>query len=127
MDLVPPPSSKRLRGTGTEIGVTMQSEVMQETFELIEQRCVKGDGAFMVVHPKDSPEFGGFIHQLCCRGLPFAPPRIMRREDTGELWSLHQNDIACSGIVLLQAEAIPNRMVPELERLLKEKYRVGFW
>jgi hypothetical protein len=121
MVLDPPPSSKRLRRTETEIDVTMHSAAMQETFDRIKTCCERGDGIYMVVHPKDSPEFMGFVHKLCCR-LPLAPPHVLRRDETMKLWSLRESDMANGrGIVLLQAEALPNRMVPELERLLTEK------
>ena len=96
----------------------MRSAAMQEIFGKVKASCVQGKGTFMVVHPKDSAEFIGFINQLCCRGLPMAPPRIMQREDTGRLFSLHESDTVNRGIVLLQAEALSEPLIPELGRLL---------
>lgn len=122
MDCVPPPSSKRMRGTTTEIEAVIESGAMNDLFGHCIERVSGSRGVCLIVHPNDCFEVADFIKQIVMR-LGLNPPRMIRPE-ANAVFSLQKNDVTHErGVVLLNADTLPFRVLPALAELLCEKGR----
>lgn len=112
-----------MRGTMTEIDAVIESDAIRDLFG----RCVKcvswSKGVCLVVHPSDCFEVADFIKQIVKR-LGLNAPHMVRSMEPNAVFSLQQRDMAHErGIVLLNAETLPFRVLPALEELLCERGR----
>ncbi len=123
MVLDPPPSSKRLRKTEMEIDAAIESDAIRGIFGQCIERVSLSKGMCLVVHPNDCFEVADFIRQIVKR-LGLNHPHMVRSMEPNAVFSLQRRDLTQErGMVLLNAETLPFRVLPALEELLCDPTR----